>query len=74
MSTYSNDSKDPSRNELNKIYSFEYFIEKEDKLPISIKEKIQSKYAYLWSKASNYLSIGSQLFRKGDHFNYPLED
>lgn len=57
-----------------KVYSFEYFIEQENKLPNSIKEKIPNKYVYLWSKASLYLSIGSESFRNEDYFKYPLRE
>jgi tetratricopeptide (TPR) repeat protein len=67
-------SKGTNLDKSEKIYSFEYFIEQENKLPKAIKEKIPSKYVYLWSKASTYLSNGSESFRKQDYFNYPLKE
>ncbi len=57
-----------------KVSSFEYYKEQEDKLPLSVKKKIPNKYVYLWSKASLYLSQGSEIFRKDDYFNYPLKE
>ena len=56
------------------IFSFEYYLEQEGKLPKSIKDKIPNKYVYLWTKASTYLYIGSESFRKQDYFNYPLKE
>jgi hypothetical protein len=56
------------------VYSFEYYTEQKNKLPLKVKEKIPNKYTYLWSKASLYLAKGSENFRKDDYFNYPLKE
>jgi len=67
-------SKGTNLDKSEKVYSFEYFVEQENKLPKSIKEKIPNKYVYLWSKASLYLSSGSESFRNEDYFKYPLKE
>jgi tetratricopeptide (TPR) repeat protein len=67
-------SKGTNLNKSDKVNSFEYFKELESKLPQSIKEKMSNNYVYLWSKASIYLSSGSESFRKEDYFNYPLKE
>jgi tetratricopeptide (TPR) repeat protein len=67
-------SKGTNLDKSEKVYSLEYFIEQENKLPNSIKEKIPNKYVYLWSKASLYLSGGSESFRNEDYFKYPLKE
>ncbi|MGP1994089.1 hypothetical protein D9V96_019560 [Zobellia laminariae] len=61
-------------NKSDKVYSYAYYVEQENKLPKSLKEKIPNKYVYLWSKASIYLSAGSEKFRIDDYFNYPLKE
>lgn len=67
-------SKGTNLDKSEKVYSLEYFTEQENKLAKSIKEKIPNNYVYLWSKASLYLSSGSESFRNEDYFKYPLKE
>ncbi len=57
-----------------KTNSYEFFLEQKNKLPKSIEDEIPNKYAYIWTKASRFLSIGAESFRYQDYFNYPLEE
>ncbi len=61
-------------NQTEQINSYEYFLEQKEKLQNTIKGKIPKKYVYIWTKASRYLSMGTENFRHEDYFNYPMEE
>ena len=56
------------------IYSYEFFYEQQNKLPLNVRERIPNKYAYIWSKAAMLRAKGAANFRKDDFFHYPLEE
>ncbi|HMN33771.1 MAG: hypothetical protein IT215_07425 [Chitinophagaceae bacterium] len=57
-----------------RTYSSKYLAETINKLPNELKEKIPSKFIYIWSKASSLLIQGANEYRKNDYFNFPLID
>lgn len=61
-------------NDANSIYSYEFFYEQQNKLPLNVRERIPNKYAYIWSKAAMLRAKGAANFRKDDFFHYPLEE
>jgi tetratricopeptide (TPR) repeat protein len=61
-------------NDADSGYSYEFFYEQQNKLPLNVRERIPNKYAYIWSKAAMLRAKGAANFRKDDFFHYPLEE
>lgn len=55
------------------INSYAYFAEEEKKINEKFNVKIPSYYVYLWSKAADYLMMGSEKFREQDYFKFPMK-
>ena len=56
------------------ITSYTYLYEQMEKMPTELQEVAnENRYAYIFSKAALFLTSGSEKFREGDYFKYPLK-
>lgn len=56
------------------ITSAHYFDELVNNLPDNLARRIPFKFAYIWSKSAMILTMGNEIYRKRDHFKYPLPE
>ena len=55
------------------ITSYTFLSEQMEKMPSELREIVsENRYAYIFSKATFFLSNGAEQNRKDDYFNYPL--
>ena len=57
------------------ITSIDFFIEQFDKMPEEINHLAkENSYAYIFTKAAIFLTVGAEKYRKGDYFHQPSEE